>query len=279
MTWLVDAHAHYHECFGWGPFLSGALRNLERAQGSDEEPGFAAACLLLANREGQRYPGHLRDSASARLPSGWTLEDTGEADSVVLRSGNKPPVILVGGRQIVTRERLEVLALACREPIPDGLSLKEAAHAALTADAVAVLPWGFGKWLGKRGRAVARLLEGEDAHRLFLGDNGNRPGVWATPSLFQRAEERGVYTLPGSDPLPFPHHSGRGASYGFGLSGQLDLQRPGESVRRGVRGLSGSPSPVGALQGLCAFMTDQLRLRLPTGAPGAPTLLLEGGTP
>ena len=69
------------------------------------------------------------------------------------------PVLVIAGRQIVSAERIEVLALGTRTQIPDGQPLAATIDAVRADGALAVLPWGFGKWWGARGRMVDAYLE------------------------------------------------------------------------------------------------------------------------
>ena len=104
---------------------------------------------------------------------------------------------------------------------------------ALAAGAAAVLPWGLGKWLGRRGRQVARLARDDRfrAHPLFfLGDIAQRPWPWPEPALF--AEQR---VLPGSDPLAVAGAERRVGRYGFRIDAPFD---PGAPTRTLLEALS-----------------------------------------
>jgi hypothetical protein len=122
----------------------------------------------------------------ATAPGAWTLHPTAESTALCLRRPQGPSLLMVRGRQIATREGLEVLAIGCASEIPDGLELEETILASLEADAIVVIPWGFGKWWFERGRHVARLLEGKLAQRIHLGDNGNRAALGPEPALRSR---------------------------------------------------------------------------------------------
>jgi hypothetical protein len=91
-------------------------------------------------------------------------------------------------------------------------------RAARAAAGLAAVPWGAGKWLGRRGRVLSDLLESIDDPGVFLGDNGGRPSGWR-PRHFAAAARRGVRLLPGSDPLPFPGEHRSLAATGFRLGG------------------------------------------------------------
>jgi glycerol-3-phosphate dehydrogenase len=266
-TWLVDGHAHYHPCFGWERFLLGTVRNLSRAAAARREP-VAAGCLLLAR--GASDP-TLEELAHGRHhPSGWRADPTEEVGSIILQRGDGLPLVLVEGRQVETTEGVEVLALCRAGPVPDGRPLEETLEAILEGDGVPVLPWGFGKWSGRRGGIVAAMMSRlasdglgpSGAARVFLGDNGNRPGLWPAHRHLQSAPEAGILVLPGSDPLPFGHHAERAGSFGFRLTGALELARPAASIRATLVSLGGSPPPFGERVGMAEFILSQVGMQM-----------------
>jgi hypothetical protein len=180
------------------------------------------------SRELSRFAGEVqRDKADP-----WEIVATSEKSSLsVVRNGVRC-LVLLEGRQIRTSESLEVLAIACSEDIPDGRPIRETLRLLYSLGAIGVVPWAFGKWLFGRGRLVNALIEEEAPEHFFLGDNGGRPHRTPRPEQFRRAQKRGIRVLPGTDPLPLPGEETRIGSYGFLLSGPMDYDRPGESLKR-----------------------------------------------
>lgn len=253
---LVDAHVHIHPCFPPESFFDGALANFRRAARSLDLSGTATGCLLLTEMAGSHWLRNAPGTVGA-----WTLGSTGEEDSLVARRSTGENLIVVAGRQIVARERLEVLALGRDADIPDGLPLDETLRRVRDSGALPVLPWGFGKWSGRRGALVAATLarpEGE----LYLGDNSNRLQLAGVPRLLREAGERGILVLPGTDPLPFPSHAGRAGSFGLVLEGALDPLRPAEDLLRRVRALREQPRTYGRGETLPGFVRNQASLQL-----------------
>jgi len=267
MSWLVDAHVHYHQGFGWRRFLQGALDNTARIGRATPTPEpLTATCLLMADPEGVDSLQDLVASPHDTPAPGWRMEVL-ENGAVSLEPPEPGPLLLLlPGRQVRTRERLELLALDCTRHIPDGLSLAESAEAAREEGAVPVLPWGFGKWSLGRGRVISDMLDSARDLGLHVGDNGNRPGISPRPRLLARARREGILDLPGSDPLPFPGHARRAASCGFVLPGNPDPGRPGAGLRAGLEHFSRrgeSPPAVDAgRRGPVGFAADQLRMQL-----------------
>lgn len=255
---LVDGHVHGHSCFDTREFLDRAAANLDAAAGEGEA---AARCLMLTESAGDHFFEELLKEVGGAGQKGWSVRPTAEEESVFVSRERGATLTLVAGTQIVTRERLEVLALGSRADFGSGLSLFEALSAASAAGATPVIPWGFGKWWSARGRLVEALLRRSDAPRFFLGDNGGRPRIAPTPRLFHLAAERGVAVLPGSDPLPFPNQVGKVGGYGFVLRGDFAPDRPAASVKRILAGLTRSPESFGRRESVPGFLRAQLGMQ------------------
>lgn len=251
---LVDAHVHIHALFPLESFLDGALKNFRAVA---ERLGLTATgYLILAEMAGSHWFREAPGTIGA-----WTLAGTGEEHSLVARRSAGESVVLVAGRQIATRERLEVLALGRDADIPDELPLEEALRRVRDSGALPVLPWGFGKWAGRRGALVAATLA-RPGGELYLGDNSNRLQLAGMPRLLREAGERGVLVLPGTDPLPFPSHAGRAGSFGFVLEGAVDPLRPAADLLRRVRTLREQPRTYGRGETLPRFLRAQAGLQL-----------------
>jgi len=265
MIWFVDAHVHYHKSFGWRRFLDGALANLDRWASAEDGEADVVGCLFFVDLCGEPSVRQLCERVEAGdddlLPDGCELLPAGEPTAHLLERRSGAPLMLITGRQVATREGLEVLALSCGDTIADGMKFGDAVDAALASAAMTVVPWGFGKWWGARGQVVSRALAERSDHRVYLGDNGNRLAFGPSPALFGEARRRGVPVLPGSDPLPLSHHAARALEYGFRIEGDLDPRAPGQALRHLLGELEETPSVVGWRSGVARFATDQLRMQ------------------
>jgi hypothetical protein len=256
---LVDGHVHFYRAYDRAGFFDSALDHTRRGAGQLGLPPAATGCLLFAEARGEHWFDRFRDEAGG-AGRGWTFDATAEEDSLVARRGDER-LFLIAGRQIATREGIEVLALATGAELPDRLPLADTLEWARDAGALAVLPWGFGKWWGARGAAVRQALRRAAGDNLFLGDSGGRPQAAPAPRLLREAAERRIRVLPGSDPLPLPGEERRAGSYGFVLRGPFDASRPAASVRRLVTGAPRQPAAYGRRTGLFGFAAAQLTLR------------------
>lgn len=234
---LVDGHVHFHDCYDEAAFLTAAHTNLSRY-------GEGLPTLLLAEMNGA--------NVFARWKSGgapWPVAAT-EDPSAILLADN---LLVIAGRQIVTAEKIEVLAQLTSESFEDGLSLGETIGRVAASGALVVLPWGVGKWLGARGRLIAQAMVGRPA---LLGDNAGRPRGWPAPALFRKN-----VVLPGSDPLGFKSQEGLVGTFGFVMDGPFDLKRPGAQLRALLRQLTHCPPCLGRRVGFARFLRQQIGLR------------------
>lgn len=265
---LVDGHVHLHDCFDLRIFLDSAAANFRRAAAEIGAAGDAPGCLCFVDHGPRSAFRALRARAGAEVCEGWTVRALEEESSVCLTRADGARLLVLAGQQIRTRDGLEVLALATGERFRDGRALEETVDQVLGAGAIAVVPWGFGKWWLNRGRRVARLLERAPAG-LFLGDNAGRPERAWRPRLFDLAAERGVYVLPGTDPLPFRRSAVLPGRYGFVLRGELDSERPAEGLTRILLAMRAQPPIFGRRASVLRFLFDQSMMNLQKRVGGA----------
>lgn len=273
---LLDAHVHFHAAFSRRLFFDGALSNLRSAAA---ELGLAAdtvGCLMFTESRGaQAFELFLQEANGVPRRDGercWSFERTDEDNSLwAVRDPNPRRLLLIAGRQLVTREGLEVLALGCRAELADGEPLRAAIDATLAAGAIPIVPWGFGKWWGRRGALLAELLQRPGERRFFVGDNGGRAALLPRPRLFETAAQNGIFVLPGSDPLPFAPQTTKAGRCGFHLQVALDQRRPAEQLLAMLRHCESQPRVFGRYESLPGFVGQQVAMQLHKRRPGAAT--------
>jgi hypothetical protein len=265
---LIDAHVHIYDCFDLGGFFDSAYSNFQvhaaRLGHADDFSGV----LLLAETSADNWFQHLSDFADGSgLPGGknagdWRFHRTNEFESLHAQDGREGELFLIAGRQIVTREKLELLALATTEPVPDGIPIKEAIERIREKNGISVIPWGLGKWMGKRGAVLDQGLETAGAFDFFLGDNRHRPIFLFIPSQFKLAQRKNIRNLPGSDPLPLKSELNKAGSFGFTISEHLDPFKPAAHLKELILAKPVEPNPFGKPAGPCEFFKGQVLLRL-----------------
>lgn len=262
---LVDAHVHFHPGADTSRLLAAAVSNFSLA--ARQMRAGSKSCqgvLMLAEMSGVDWFGSVLSQAGRCIADGWRASaSSAESVSLHLMKDDGSQLFVVAGCQIVTAEGIEVLALGTRDRIADRMPMATTLDAVRTAGAIAVLPWGAGKWLGKRGKLVNKLFGMAGEIGLYAGDNGGRPVFWPRPRVFRIAESQGRAVLPGTDPLPLAGEERRVGQVGFWVAGALSMDAPMAMLRSILE--QQPPDTVhsyGKLESPWAFVRNQLALRV-----------------
>ena len=258
-TTYLDAHSHLHDQLPVENFLT-AARNNFRHRIATQETNALNLMLCLADYPGAEGFPRLQEQVGQIGLSGWQSLPTEEAESLLLEHGSGDRLWVLAGRQIISAERLEVMGIGITEVIPDGLNLPEILRRINEHKALAVLPWGVGKWWGHRRRIVTEAL-GSYGRNLLFCDNGGRPWIWR-PRLLAMARNRGITVLSGSDPLNLKSDCLRSGSFGVTLAEAAPITKPTVWLIRKLRLLSASPAVIGQPSGNWSFIRNQVALRL-----------------
>jgi len=262
-----DAHVHIQDLFSLEEFFTKSLENFSKQMSQSGVNCSGTFFLLLTEGKTHDYFSLLQKEVTERtdiLSQSWKIEATREEESLLFCHEDWPGVRLfvVAGRQIVTAERLEVLALGTTAKFDDGATLFEAIDCVHQRQGLAVVPWGAGKWLGKRGKIVKNTIETTHFENLFVGDNGGRPVFWPAPAAFALAAKRGIRLLPGSDPLPLAEEEQRAGSFGGFVSGECTTDTPFADLKTLLTDQSVPITPFGSKQGTIRFFKTQIALRM-----------------
>jgi hypothetical protein len=259
---LADAHVHIYNCFSLEQFLNSAFNNFKKTVAKLPHQIPSYSLLFLTETSDNNWFKTLVEYAEKQQKvEDWNFYKTSETESIYAENSQSQGMYLIAGRQIITSENLEVLALITDQTFSDGSSLQDTIQAVREAGGLPIVPWGFGKWLGRRGKVLNNLLNSDDSSPLFLGDNGGRPIFWRRPSYFQLAEDKGLRVLPGSDPLPIASESTRPGSFGFQVRGSFNKQEPGKSMKEVLLRPETVLHPYGSLQTPWNFIRNQVTLR------------------
>jgi hypothetical protein len=255
---LIDAHVHIHDCFDLDGFFDAAYGNFRAAAEWGEAITWTGFLLLTEGEKQHRFRQLRERGSSAR---NWRALSTGEPHSLRLERKGRPGhgMYLVAGRQIVTAEKLEVLALLSGAMFEDGRPLAPTVAAVREAGGLPALPWGAGKWLGERKRVLASYLARQEEPELFLADNGCRPSFWPFPRYARNA---GLQLLAGSDPLPFPWEERRAGSFGVRLQAEVDERFPAAGLGELLRDRRWKPQPYGRPERTFRFFRNQAAMQI-----------------
>ena len=271
---FVDGHVHIYDCYDMDALLDAAFVNFRAAsEKAGVEKSDALYVMLLVEGETDRWFSRLcceaeKDGEFVRqVSSTWNVQIDKKYTSLIARTTRDADaeLIIIAGQQLVSREKIEVLNLFCRSRVANGLSLQETVFTIQQDGGIVVLPWGAGKWLGKRGRVISDIIDAQWKDGFFLGDNGGRPHLWPDPPLFAMAQKYGIAVLPGSDPLPLTNEARRIGSYGFLLPNET---REKQNIVMQLKTVllehpKGQPLvSYGKLQHNMRFLVNQFKLRM-----------------
>ena len=262
---ILDAHVHIHDCFDVSDFLDHAHDNFRHATEEYRTSERFTAALLLTESSGTNWFGKLRQSAAASDDytwKNWRVRTNDEPESVTASSRSGQELTIVAGRQIVTAERLEILALGLDTEMLDGQSIDAVMRTVQATEALCVLPWGFGKWTGKRGRLVRDILDRDLGSNFFIGDNSGRLALWPAPAEFRTAASKRIKILPGSDPLPYENQVSSAGRFGLVLDRSVDRSRPFREIRQLLLDEDERPRPYGSLERLLPFLRSQIAMQM-----------------
>ena len=261
---LVDAHVHIYDCFNLVEFFEASLENFESSLDQLDPKFPKQLVILLTESSRENYFSTLKQLAQKgqMLNEHWTIQKTQEECSLYLRKNDRQGIFLVAGRQIVTSENLEVLALLTSSRVQDGMSFEKTVDTVVEYGGLPAIPWGFGKWLGRRGKIVSQFLDQETRPPLFLGDNSGRPFFWKYSPIFEQAIKAGVKILPGTDPLPFPREVNRPGKFGFRLNGRLNSDKPAETLKNNLLNINDQPVTYGTLENPIRFIQNQMAMQV-----------------
>lgn len=252
----VDAHVHFHRMEYVEPALDAAVSNFSEVT---VRRGPLLGTLLLAESANERVFEALLDGNCLEH---WRFSRVeGEPQSLIAESNNSR-VAVICGRQIRCESGLEVLALGTTSHFPSDAPLSDAIRLVRASGALAVLPWGFGKWSGSRGRIIRDALDDSDGSKLFVGDNGGRIAALGEPALLRVARRKGFRVIPGSDPFPFGRDCERVGRFGFFADIAPDPRKPWAPLRHWLESYPESPQPYGHGLGPFRFICNQLRIQL-----------------
>ncbi len=261
MAWIIaDAHVHLFPGQELGAVAGAAMKNFRAQEKAQGWTGEVVRYLCLAETAGHDFFGqHMLEVKQAPKAGKQLLLRTSEENSLRLNNPLEPPLFFIAGRQIVSSEGLEILALGLREPYQDHRPIERVVTDLMSKDVILVLPWGVGKWLGKRGRVVQELMARYGGQTLFLGDNGNRPAFWPLPPIFGEWGSR--RNLPGTDPLQLRGQEHRAGSFGLYTQGNMDYGRPYFSLLTLLTSEHARLHPYGPPQKVIPFFHSQFALR------------------
>lgn len=263
--WIADSHVHFHKCFSEEKFFDNCINNILQASHNSEANGI----IFLAQGNHEDSFNFLRQKKIIKClinpKINYIVSETQDNSAIELRWIERGiTILIIPGFQIVTKENLELLSLGTMIRHSDGSPIEETISNVFNTGGIPVLPWGFGKWYGKRGEIVNEIIE-KNIQNLFLGDNGGRTNLLPYPPQFKNAIRKKIKILPGSDPLPFPQEMIRPLSYGFKFTAEINNSSPWTEIKKKLLDQSFKVDTYGGLTNPFKFLKTQLTLQLKKG--------------
>ncbi len=217
LTIRLDTHAHLYPQYPLKLWCDAAHRNLNVT-------GPCVGAVCIADRFGQ--DAFSRFSTEGAAFGSWRELPRGSGE-VLSREGvfewDGKRLSIIRSVQYVSLERIEVLGLGVGRSVPDGAPTAELVDLVAQEGGVACVPWSPGKWLGKRGSVVSRVMDNTSPRRLTFGDISIR-STWGPFSLLlRRARRKGFPVLLGTDPLPRIGDSELVGSFGIEIAAERAL--------------------------------------------------------
>ena len=248
-TLVIDAHIHLYPMFDLAQTIMHAQRNMKTAD------AHAVKIWLLTERADCAV--FQRLLTEGRI-GGKPLLRTADAEVLLLPDES---LYIMAGTQIITREGLELCALATSSRIDDRkMTAAQGIAYLLDRGALVSINWAPGKWWGKRGVVVRELLAQPPQPGVFIGDTAMRPCFWPTPQLMREAVRNGWRIVAGSDPLPFKGEEKSFGRYTFQVTAAWNPQAPLQSLRSALMRPDAILSCRGSRRGAFEFVRRQSQI-------------------
>ncbi len=209
MAILADTHVHIYPCYDLRAFFHHAFSNFSALGSTCDDKNY----LFLTERFDCNYfSAFARGDFVDKLPE-LSFESLNNQNTLIVKSEEGSALTIVAGRQIVSAEKIEILALNCSDYIRDGLPAEETISLILQLGGTPVLPWAPGKWSLSRKKVIERQILHSNPNQLLIADSSLRPLGWPMPGLIKKAARLGFRIIAGSDPLPFSGQERLVASY------------------------------------------------------------------
>lgn len=260
---LVDSHVHYYPFCTYSEFFETIYHNMSAwARELTHENHFSGIIFLCETKNSSSFL-ELRDMAGIESNAGeWVIATVEGEDMLRANNGYGRDILIVPGTQVITAENLEILLIGSSHKIPHGKPARSYIDGT-NRSLVIIIPWGVGKWLGKRGKVIEDIITSAKHSVFAVGDNSGRPAVWSHVSQFKQAKNQGISILPGSDPLPVAGQHKKVGGSGIAFYGSSD---PGDLLDQLKRKILHSPDsqfiPYGKHDNIWQFLAAQVMLRI-----------------
>ncbi len=220
MKIIADTHVHLYPFFNLPFALKTLARNL-----SSLCPDEALKAAFLTDRFQYRFHEDFLQGKIRFIDADLTVTLCPDQKTLLVKTSSSS-LYLFPGFQIKCIEKIELLAMGLLAPIRDGLSLEETLKEIRGQKAIPILPWGAGKWLLKRGKAVEHLLPLCKDYSLLFADTYMRPDCLPDSRIIRQIRRVQKSLLAGSDPLPMKGEEKFLGRYATLFEGEFNPETP-----------------------------------------------------
>jgi hypothetical protein len=242
LTVIGDGHLHLYKSYDIKQALDNLFSKLQYLAERNKVENKNFKVGLLMQPQGDDFFKNLSEK-KIDLPD-YSVEKTIDGALWVISRYNQK-VCLIPGRQIITGEKIEVLAACMENDILQTVSAETVIERVIEDKGIPILPWAPGKWMFKRGKAIEKLINKFSARQILTGDTSLRPLGFPLPRLMKKAVQKNIKILAGSDPLPFKGEEKQIGNFCFMFTANFDSNKPMESFRSQLGDTSTKISSVG----------------------------------
>ena len=226
----IDGHVHLYEVYDLKKAIESGVRNLN--DHSKKISSNVIPVWLLVERSDASFFDQIYQSPQDFENNGLKFNKGNDELTIIVEQDGEPILYIFAGRQMVTKEGLEVLSIISNLNIPDRQkSIDEVIQNVKDSGGIPTLNWAPGKWFFNRGKVIARQIQEKSTNEIFIGETTLRNTLWPEPKLVKQARKKGFPIIAGSDPLPFKGEEQGIGSFGFLIEGKFDPKNPAQSLR------------------------------------------------
>ncbi len=220
---FIDGHVHLWQNFDLDLFFQTAFTNFTLAANSFSPSQENLFVMFLAETKQEKSSkrleklGMVKNNCNYSQNISYAFLNLTENIKVLKVRHLKSDKILfiIFGQQITCSEGIEILSFFTPHEIENENPILDIIDKITLNSGIVVIPWGVGKWLGRRGKIIENTLDSlGSTENVFIGDNANRPWFWPSYKIEQLAHRYDTGILSGSDPLNIKKGFNNIGSYG-----------------------------------------------------------------
>ncbi len=263
-TLAVDGHVHLYANFDLTEAVTSGRENLLTAAAKKiDNREKIITVWLMVERSDTSFFDKIKSSPEKYNQDDIRFVKGADDLTIQVEKDGQPILYIFAGRQLVTKENLEVLSLISDLNVADKTEpIGEVIKMIQQDGGIPTLNWAPGKWFFQRGEVIKTQIERNLPDAFFIGETTLRHTLWRKPVLIKKAEQKGFRVIAGSDPLPFKGEEKAIGSFGFVIEGNFDEKKPAESIRKILKENPDSIQLIGKRNNIFNFTRRQMKIMI-----------------